>query len=284
MSEALLFEQHRVFFNQFAEGYFKKISAYESDLFEPLNSSVKYSLLQNGKRFRPLLAMLVGEVFSTKKEVIAPFALAIECIHTYSLIHDDLPCMDNDDFRRGQPTNHKKYSESTALLAGDCLLTESFRILADNYSNSDLLSHLIKLVSVRAGIYGMVGGQVLDLNAKDKIKSVADLQLLHQLKTGALIAAAAAGAAKIANVSEEDQKNITEFAETLGLAFQVADDILDQDQKNEINKSFIYFLGLDKTKTYLQELTENAKQSAKRLSVNSEILCKLVDYNLNRNL
>ncbi|MDX9730327.1 MAG: polyprenyl synthetase family protein, partial [Bdellovibrionales bacterium] len=189
-----------------------------------LNQSMRYSLLQDGaKRFRPVLALLTADALGVEREQVLPFAAAVECVHTYSLIHDDLPAMDNDDFRRGLPTNHKKFDEATAILAGDALLSDAFGIIGEAYiENPGAAVRVLVELSKAVGSHGMVGGQAIDIAAKSKAVDIEDLRLLHLLKTGALIRISAVGAAVVAGADEEQIEDLSDYASALGLAFQVA--------------------------------------------------------------
>jgi geranylgeranyl diphosphate synthase type II len=197
----------------------------------PLNQAICYSVLDGGKRFRPILTLAVGELFGAKRRVLLPFACAIELIHCYSLIHDDLPALDNDDLRRGKPSCHKRFGEAIALLAGDALLTEAFFIMSDprvaRRLGVKLISKLIREVSDAAGIRGMIGGQSTEIEVVKRKVTPAVLESLDRLKTGALIMTAARVGAIIGGAARKDLDRITRYAQALGLAFQITDDILD---------------------------------------------------------
>jgi geranylgeranyl diphosphate synthase type II len=196
-----------------------------------LHQAVRYSVLDGGKRFRPILTLAVGELFGAKRRVLLSFACAIELIHCYSLIHDDLPALDNDDLRRGKPSCHKRFGEAIALLAGDALLTEAFFIMSDprlaRLLGAPLISKLIREVSDAASIRGMIGGQSTELELVRHKVTPAVLESLDRLKTGALITTAARVGAMIGGASRKDLNRVTRYAESLGLAFQITDDILD---------------------------------------------------------
>ena len=249
-----------------------------------LFDSARYSLLQEGgKRFRPVLAMLVAEALGAKAEKVLAFAAAVECVHTYSLIHDDLPAMDDDDMRRGQPTNHRKFDEATAILAGDALLTEAFQLIADHYQSEPVQA--IKAVSELAqasGLRGMVGGQGIDMASKKESITIDELWLMHKLKTGALIRSAARGSAQIVGATADQLNNITRFAEDLGLAFQVADDLLDFDQAQPEPGSYPALLGPGKTRLFLEELTQSCLKSLSQFDQRAEPLRSIAIYNQNR--
>jgi geranylgeranyl diphosphate synthase, type II len=196
-----------------------------------LHQAVCYSVLDGGKRFRPILTLAVGELFGAKRRALLPFACAIELIHCYSLIHDDLPALDNDDLRRGRLSCHKRFGEAVALLAGDALLTEAFFIMSDprvaRLLGVPLTSKLIREVSDAAGIRGMIGGQSTELELDEHKVTTAVLEGLDRLKTGALITTAARVGAIIGGATRKDLDRVTRYAQALGLAFQITDDIMD---------------------------------------------------------
>ena len=208
-----------------------------------LSQASLYSLKTGGKRVRPCLAMLTLEAFGYAETEILPWALAIEYIHTYSLIHDDLPAMDNDDFRRGLPTCHKKFDEATAILAGDALLTQSFVLLSQKYRSHKHLSDLITLLSESAGGAGMVGGQVEDMAG---VHTLDDLIQMQTKKTGALIKASILGAGIYMGCTADQLTLLGVYGDQLGILFQLTDDILDaaQDAERDGN-SFLHHLSLD---------------------------------------
>jgi geranylgeranyl diphosphate synthase, type II len=196
-----------------------------------LHQAVCYSVLDGGKRLRPILTLAVGELFGAQRRVLLSFACAIELIHCYSLIHDDLPALDNDDLRRGKPSCHKQFGEAIALLAGDALLTEAFFIMSDpklaRLLGAPLISRLIREVSNAASIRGMIGGQSTELELVKRKVTPAVLEGLDRLKTGALITTAARVGAIIGGATRKDLERVTRYAQSLGLAFQITDDILD---------------------------------------------------------
>lgn len=249
-----------------------------------LVEAIRYSLLQEGgKRFRPVLSLLVAEALGASPEQVLPLGAAVECIHTYSLIHDDLPAMDNDEFRRGQPTNHKQYDEATAILAGDALLTEAFEILASGFkSDPEIAVALVAEVAKAAGFNGMVGGQAIDMNSKKDSVSVNELRTMHQYKTGALIKVAVTGAAIACRANQKQQSELALYAENLGLAFQVADDLLDFDPQKPEPGSYPTLLGLDKAKVLLDELTQSCLNCLAHWPISAEPLREIAQYNFAR--
>jgi geranylgeranyl diphosphate synthase, type II len=206
-----------------------------------LHQAICYSVLDGGKRFRPALTLAVGELFGAKQRSLLSCACAIELIHCYSLIHDDLPALDNDDLRRGKPSCHKQFGEAIALLAGDALLTEAFFIMSDPQTarllGPALISKLIREVSEAASIRGMIGGQSTELELVEHKVTRALVEGLDRLKTGALITTAARVGAIIGGASRKDLERITRYGQSLGLAFQITDDILDAHEVSSGNSN-----------------------------------------------
>lgn len=237
--------------------------------------AMRYSVRNGGKRVRPMLVLEFCRVCGGKVEKALPFACAVEMIHTYSLIHDDLPCMDDDDMRRGKPSCHKQFGEAYALLAGDGLLTLAFETLtrAENIESSDIV-RAVKALSSLSGIRGMIGGQVIDLLSEDGEPDDALLRRIDRLKTGALIQASVRLGCIAAGVTDETILRAADvYAESIGLAFQIVDDILDvtsstemlgkpvgSDEKND-KVTFVKLLGLEKCKALADELTQSAVQA-----------------------
>lgn len=193
--------------------------------------AMRYGLFPGGKRIRPILTLAAGEMFGAKQKDLLPFACAVEMIHAYSIIHDDLPAMDDDDLRRGEPTAHKVFGEGMALLAGDGLLTEAFHLISGPEVSralpAELVLRLIHELSHAAGVAGLVGGQAVDLESENKDVDLAIVEYIHVRKTGALILAALRIGAQVAGAKAGDLRRISKFGEYLGLAFQIADDVLD---------------------------------------------------------
>jgi len=197
-----------------------------------LHRAIRHSLFAGGKRIRPIFSMAAFEAAGGKGHGILPFACALEMIHTYSLIHDDLPSIDNDDFRRGKPTCHKVFGEGIALLAGDALLTEAFRLMTDRSLSGGsgyegwLVLDIVNRIALAAGISGMVGGQVVDIESEGKDVDLTTLQYIHTHKTGAMILVSIQTGASLARAPEETLDSLTRYGERVGLAFQIVDDIL----------------------------------------------------------
>jgi geranylgeranyl diphosphate synthase type II len=248
-----------------------------------LIDSALYSLNTGGKRFRPLLCMIVAEHYEADPMRVLPWASAIEIVHTYTLIHDDLPCMDDDDERRGRPTNHKVYGEPMALLAGDALLTESFSILCKFYqSEPELGFRLIEKLSTAMGLQGVIAGQVRDMEA-DKIPVGPEaLTEIHKLKTGQLIRVALEGAGMACGAVQNDVLALKFYGEALGLAFQIKDDLLDFETGDEDKKNFVNLIGKKKTEELLDETSRKAKTFVNKLEKPSVKLLQMIDFNSNR--
>ena len=264
-----------------------------------LKSAMKYALLMGGKRMRPMLVYATADMLGIKNSDADPIALAIECIHAYSLVHDDLPAMDDDDLRRGHPTCHIAFDEATAILAGDALQTLAFEILATAPLSGEIDTkriELVKLLSLASGYQGMCGGQAMDLAATNESIPQAQLETLHRKKTGALLKASITMPMALAeDVSDTHQDLLRQFAESVGLAFQVQDDILDiigdsetlgkpQGSDQEQNKStYPALLGLSGAQEYLQHLHKQALQALHTLPYNTQVLQSFADYNVQRN-
>lgn len=247
-----------------------------------LQKSIAYSFTKGGKRFRPMLALMIADAYAVGPKRILPWALAVEMIHTYSLIHDDLPCMDNDDFRRGAPTNHKIFGETTALLAGDGLLTEAFHHLAKSYQNEPELGlKLVALLGEASGMRGMVGGQAIDISFQKKPAMLAELEKMHLMKTGALIRVAAEGAALACGIDAGKISLWRQFGEKLGIAFQIKDDILDAQEKVELG-SFPGILGIEETKKYFQKIHAELNELVQTLGFQDTRVSELVEFNFTR--
>ncbi len=194
-----------------------------------IHEAMRYSLMAGGKRLRPILVLAAGEVFGGAPERLYPVACAFEMVHTYSLIHDDLPAMDNDDLRRGRPTCHKQFDEATAILAGDGLMTHAFRILAEMGASAEQKVRVIRELAIGSGtVEGMIAGQVVDLEAERQPIDAERLAFIHRTKTGALIRGALVCGGIVAGASEADLALLAAYGERVGLAFQITDDILDE--------------------------------------------------------
>ncbi len=256
-----------------------------------------YSLLGGGKRIRPFLVNEVCRMLGGSLEASMPFAIAVEMIHTYSLIHDDLPCMDDDDMRRGKPTNHKVFGEANAVLAGDALLTNAFLAATENYFvEPKALVKAISLISEHAGDAGMIGGQVTDIEGERRALSFEELLMLHSLKTGKMIELSACLGALSAGHGEEtaEYQKVARYARNIGLAFQVIDDILDvlgdeetvgktlsSDRENG-KTTFLSFFSIEEAKAYAQRLTDDAIGDISDIK-GSDMLVELAKFLMDRN-
>ena len=249
-----------------------------------------------GKRIRPVIMMEFCRLCGGNPRDALDFAVALEMIHTYSLIHDDLPCMDNDDMRRGKPSCHKAFGEDIALLAGDTLLTEAFFICANAPVSSDKVLKAVSFLSSNAGVHGMIGGQVLDLSFEENKPDAMDLQDMYMRKTAALlIAAASIGCIAAGKDDEETLKSAAKYGYNLGLAFQIIDDILDvtanekvlgkpigSDDKNN-KTTFVSLYGLDKAFAIAAELSNMALDALDEIGGDTEALYEITNYLLDRN-
>lgn len=259
-----------------------------------LKDAMSYSLLSGGKRIRPVLTLAVCRLFGGKTEDALPFACGLEMLHTYSLIHDDLPCMDDDDFRRGKPTNHKVFGEANAVLAGDGLLTAAFGTLAGSSLPAERVQRAVVVLAQAAGPAGMVGGQVLDLEGEGKFLDAEEITTIESLKTGCMIEAAARLGAIAAGSSQAEEDAAAAYARRLGLAFQVRDDVLDvlgdeaefgkpigSDQANQ-KSTFVTCKGLEACQDWIETLTAEAIASLEPYP-GSEFLCGLARLLAGRN-
>lgn len=260
-----------------------------------IHKAMRYSLFAGGKRLRPILCLAAAESCSGTTDAAMPLACAVECIHTYSLIHDDLPSMDNDDFRRGRPTCHKAFGEGVAVLAGDALLTIAFEILAAvkmgrRYQLRDTLAEL----ATAAGSRKLIAGQVADLEAEGRTINRAELRYIHENKTAALLTASVRLGAMSANATGQQLAAMTAFGRSLGLAFQIIDDILDVTQTSEkLGKSagkdvaakkatYPAVLGLEKSRREAQQLTNRAHSALAVFQSRGETLSAIASYLLER--
>lgn len=277
------FGQRKEIFDGYLENYFAQLKLPKSEAVHDLKKAMEYSGLQGGKRFRPLLCILTCEAFAVNPNQVLPLAAAVEMVHTYSLIHDDLPCMDNDDTRRGNPTNHKVFGESTALLAGDALLAEAFTHLAKSYDVDPQMGlQLVRLLSEAAGIIGMVGGQAIDLRSKKAVLRVQDLNFMHSMKTGALIRVCVEGTAVACGLPRHKVELAREFGAHLGMAFQLKDDLLDSTHEKIEAGSFPSVIGMDETHEYLSDVTDNAVEVLAEIGIKQGPLLDLVKFNQSR--
>ena len=289
----------------FKELWQRRVELIEADLIkelrrtrsldENLMQAMEYSLMAGGKRLRPILLMSAADAINGNGEKFITVADALEMIHTYSLIHDDLPAMDNDDYRRGKLTNHKVFGEATAILAGDALLTLAFEVaLRQEDVPPETLLTVLKEISVAAGAAGMVGGQAVDLRSEGVQIDLATLKRMHLGKTGALFKAAIRSGAILAGATHEQLASLTRYAENFGLAFQITDDILDvtgdekllgkptgSDAKNH-KSTYVSLTSLDEAKRLAQVAVAEALDAIKAFDSEADFLRELVQYLLTR--
>ncbi|MCR1898001.1 polyprenyl synthetase family protein [Irregularibacter muris] len=287
-------------FNKRLKAYVEEIDQYlknalpkEQEIPDVLIQSMEYSVFAGGKRLRPILLLEAIKCIDENKRAQAiPLACALEMIHTYSLIHDDLPAMDNDDFRRGKPTNHKVYGEGMAVLTGDALLNYSFELMLNNVPfnterEKDNYIRAIQEIAKAAGIFGMIGGQTKDLECENQGLNFETLQYIHSHKTGALIRASLRAGAMCAGANEKQLEALTLFGEKIGLAFQIVDDILDiigdetklgkrvgsDDKNKKLTYPSIY--GLEESKKMVEELLNEALKAIELFGAKSEFIGEL---------
>ncbi|MBI4368579.1 MAG: polyprenyl synthetase family protein [Candidatus Omnitrophica bacterium] len=272
------------FYSKLTSPYFKKHAAkieQALDRFLPkpsqhlskIHEAMRYSVLNGGKRIRPLLCLAVSDMLGgDPKEALIP-ACAIELIHAYSLVHDDLPCMDNDELRRGQPTCHKKFGEAIALLAGDALLTQAFHLLGE-LRDSKKVHRLLTRLALAAGTFGMVGGQVMDLFAAGRDLDLPALDAIHIQKTGQMIKISCLAGAIVAGADPKTEAHILKFGEYLGFAFQIVDDILDAD-------GYLRLMSAHEAREKAREAIAKAKRALKGFDQNLHLI-QMTDFVLDR--
>ena len=265
----LNFEQQNELYRSYIEDYLdSECFQYDNEPQKTLFDAMRYSLLAGGKRLRPIFVFDFCRMCGGSWQEAAPFAAAVEMIHTYSLIHDDLPCMDNDDFRRGRPTNHKVFGEATAVLAGDALLTAAFSFLAKAPFPGDVRIRAVEVLADCAGELGMVGGQILDMQSEERRCTEQEVLDIQTRKTGALIRAACMLGVLAANGTDRQLASAASFASNLGLAFQIRDDMLDVIGNAEelgkavgvdtVKNTFVQLYGLETCDALVHKLTRDA--------------------------
>lgn len=278
---------------QIVTSFLPKEEGYQKTVLEAMN----YSVSAGGKRLRPMLMLETYRMFGGTSKVIERFMAAIEMIHTYSLIHDDLPAMDNDEYRRGRKTTHVVYGEAMAILAGDALLNYAFETAASAFvldEGNPAIGKAFMILASKAGVYGMIGGQVLDVESEGKEIDADTLKFIHIHKTSALLESAMLIGAVLAGASEQQQRTVELAARELGLAFQIRDDILDvtgntdelgkpvgSDEKNHKN-TYVALEGLEKAKEDVKRYSESAIDRLKSLPVRNEFLYELIEELIDR--
>ena len=253
-----------------------------------IHKAMRYSVFSGGKRIRPILTFAAAELFGQDIENVIKAACGIELIHTFSLIHDDLPCIDNDDFRRGKPSNHKVFGEAIALLAGDALLVSGFDLIIKNSEVKEIkkqsILKLIKEISFYIGTENMLGGQVEDINLKKEDIKKEDLYNLYMKKTAALICFSIRAGAILSGANQKQLEALTKYGENIGLAFQIIDDMLDimQDQRDIGKPNYANKYGIKESESESEKLIKEAKDSLKIFNHKTETLRSLADYLLTR--
>jgi geranylgeranyl diphosphate synthase type II len=263
-----------------------------------LNNSMEYSLMAGGKRLRPILVIATYEIFGKNINKCIPYAVAIEMVHNFSLIHDDLPGIDNDDFRHGKPTNHKKFNEATAILAGDGLLNQAYIVISEDLikSESEELKNKLKVFNeFSTAVDRMIAGEYIDTEYEGKQITDEYLEYIHKNKTGALLKLCVRMGAILANANEKDLEKLTKYAEKIGLAFQIKDDILSEEGNEEIlgkpvgndkeleKCTYVSKYGLQGAKKILEEITKDAIEELKEYGDRAEFLRELALYIKDRN-
>ena len=285
------FEERIIEVNKTLEKYIEEKECPQSTIYTAMN----YSISAGGKRIRPVIMIACAELVGGDALSVMPFACALEMIHTYSLIHDDLPCMDNDDLRRGKPTNHKVFGEAMAVLAGDALLNCAFETMLKNTEVSpNMTLAAMSEIATASGADGMIGGQVIDIESEGKTIDAVTLMTMHLHKTAALIMAAAKVGALLGGGSREDLSLMEEFARYLGIAFQIKDDILDVTGNEEslgkktgvdglLEKStFVSIYGMDQSQNLLNDYTQKAIDVLTKYGEKAEFLIELSKFLLSR--
>ncbi len=259
-------------------------------------AAMRYAALGAGKRLRPFLLIETAKLFGVVREAALPAACALECIHCYSLVHDDLPAMDDDDLRRGQPTVHLQFDEATAILAGDSLLTLAFDILSapEAHENADMRLQLIRSLAQASGANGMAGGQMLDLEAEAIPAELDGIGLIQSLKTGCLIKYACQAGALLGGATQEQTAQLKRYAENIGLAFQIADDLLDHESSSDaIGKAtqkdskagkatFVSLLGAVEARSLAQQMVDQAIEAVSGFGDNAEMLTRAAEFAIAR--
>ena len=282
-------KERSIYIEDKIESYLPKEEGYQKTIFEAMN----YSLRAGGKRLRPILLMEAYKLCQGQGEDFVPYSVAMEMIHTYSLIHDDLPALDNDDLRRGKPTNHIVFGEAMAILAGDALLNTAYETMLNatfKHPRPELSLRAAYEISRGAGIYGMIGGQVVDVESEDKKINKDKLDYIHMNKTAAMIVGSVRAGAILAGVDEDRLESLTKYAENIWLAFQIVDDILDIEGDEKLlgkrvgsdldndKSTYPSLLGISESKKIVENLIEEAKISLEVFDSDAEFMNALADF------
>ena len=276
------------------ENTLNQVLSVSNSFSDRLVQAMRYTMLGGGKRLRPILVYATGECFGQSLENLDLIAASVECIHGYSLIHDDLPVMDNDNLRRGKPTCHIAFDESTAILAGDALLTMAFQIMSDTrlmpHTNPSVILRAINEVAYAVGVFGTIGGQIVDIQSTGKNLDIPTLEYIHTHKTGEMILSAVRAGAILSGCEEDELNALTHYAENIGLAFQVMDDILDVEGESEVMgktagsdermKKVTYpaVFGLAESKKIAGRLIDNSIKSLEMFGDKAEVLKDVSEY------
>jgi len=292
MNLNLELNERRMYVDTKLDEYLPNESQYPEIIFK----SMRYSIFAGGKRLRPIMLMAANRMFGGSDDIAAPYACALEMIHTYSLIHDDLPAIDNDNFRRGRLTNHKAFGENIAILAGDALLTHAFEVMSETVCKSGDIKGAFAMNAIAhgSGINGMVAGQVVDVISDGKNLNKETLDFIHLNKTGAMIQGAFKAGALLAGASEPSVKLLDEAARKIGIAFQIQDDILDvtstqeelgkplfSDEKNE-KTTYVTLYGVDKSTEFVKQLSHEAMDILQGFGTRCNFLEELTRYLIDR--
>jgi len=249
----------------------------------PLIEAMRYSLLAESKRLRPILCIASYEMFKSKMEEVLPVASALELIHTFTLIHDDLPCMDNDDYRRGKLSSHKVFGEGMAVLAGDALFNLAYGVLVDAPLPTEIKVKVIQKISSSLGVEGVIGGQVEDINIQKGKVNAAHLEKIYQGKTAALIEAAVESGGIVGGAAEEDLRLLSDYGRNLGLAFQIMDDVLEaKGGEKPDEENYVTLLGIEKAEDKACKYMKQAQVALKKFGKRAEVLKELANYVVER--
>ncbi|MDR2426954.1 MAG: polyprenyl synthetase family protein [Endomicrobium sp.] len=286
------FSQKAAFVNSALKKYLPKDNSI-------ISKAMRYSILAGGKRLRPIFVLLAAEIFGVKNNKVMPAACAVEYLHTYSLVHDDLPAMDNDDLRRGKPTNHKKFGEAAAILCGDALLTEAFNLMIKSKSSDKNIKEAVNTLSRLSGCKGMIAGQAEDTLEMGKWKNKSanflrkKLHFIHMKKTADLVVACFKIGAVLAGADKKNVKALEEYGKNIGLAFQITDDILDVyadkkllgkkgSDKDNGKLTYLSFYGKEKAEKVAESYAKKAKRAVTIFGKKSEMLNMIADYTISR--